>query len=197
MNADGKAEIITGGAYRDGSHWVAQLSIWSGSSLNLKDTPTWDWGSDTWISSVALGDVDGDGKIEIITSGYYFDGTRDVAQLCVWSGTTLALENIRTWYWVDDTYGGGVAVGDVYDDGKLEIVTGGSYHNGIGYAAQLCVLNGATLGLEDVTAWFWPNHTTINSVAVRDVDNDCKKEIIKGGLYAPSSYWVAQLCVWG
>ena len=44
---------------------------------------------------MALGDVDGDGQVEIVTGGYFNDGTRNVAQLKEWSGSTLLLSGIR------------------------------------------------------------------------------------------------------
>ena len=46
------------------------------------------------INSVAVGDVDGDGQVEVVTGGFYDDGVRNVAQLCVWSGSSLVLENV-------------------------------------------------------------------------------------------------------
>jgi hypothetical protein len=95
-------------------------------ALTVKNIKTWYWTSDTQINSVAKGDVDGDGKTEIVTGGTYNDGTRNVAQLCVWDGATLALKNIQTWYWTSDTQINSVAVGDVDGDGKTEIVTGGT-----------------------------------------------------------------------
>ena len=41
------------------------------------------WTSDTNAAGVAVGDVNGDGINEIVTAGYYNNGTRWVAQLVV------------------------------------------------------------------------------------------------------------------
>lgn len=52
--------------------------------LSLKNVKTWQWGTSTLILSVALGDVVGDGKVEIATGGDYNDGSHEVALLSVW-----------------------------------------------------------------------------------------------------------------
>jgi hypothetical protein len=201
VDDDGDVEVVTGGSYFDGVHDVAQLCVWDGATLALENVQTWYWYSHTRINSVAIGDVDGDGAMEIVTGGYFDDGTRFVAQLCVWNGATLALENVRTWYWTDDTYINSVAVGDVDGDGAMEIVTGGRYNDGTRDVAQLCVWDGATLALENVRTWYWTDDTYINSVAVGDVDGDDSVEIVTGGSYyiGPLPAYtntVAQLCVW-
>ena len=118
--------------------------------LTSENVRTWYWTDDTIVESIASGDVDGDGQTEIVTGGYYDDGTRYVAQLCVWNGATLALENVRTWYWTGGTRVYSVAVGNVDGDAQTEIVTGGHYSDGTRNVAQLCVWNGATLTLENV-----------------------------------------------
>jgi hypothetical protein len=144
---------------------------------------------------VAVGDVDNDGSVEIVTGGDYHDGTRLATQLCVWDGATLALEGVKSWYWTSDTYINSVAVGDVDNDGSVEIVTGGAYWDGTGYNAQLGVWSGA-LALEGVQTWHWTGNTIITSVAVGDVDNDGQTEIVTGGSYDDGTRNVAQLCVW-
>ena len=164
--------------------------------MTLENVKTWYWTSNTIIYSVAVGDVDDDGKAEIVTGGDYNDGVRANAQLCVWDGSTLALENVKTWYWTDDTTINSAATGDVDGDGKAEIVTGGYYNDGARNVAQLCVWDGVSLTLENVKTWYWIGDTSINSAATGDVDGDGKAEIVTGGAYNDGTCANAQLCVW-
>ena len=199
VDGDGKNEIITGGIYW-GACEVAQLCVWDGATLELENVKTWYWSNNTDIYSVVVGDVDGDGKNEVVTGGYYFDWNivpeLNVAQLCVWDGSSLALENVKVWHWFDDTVIKSVGVGDVDGDGETEIVTGGYYNDGLRDVAQLCVWDGTSLTLENVKIWHWTSNTYIQSVAVAAVNSDGKNEIVTGGFYDDGVRNVAQLCVW-
>jgi hypothetical protein len=196
VDGDGKAEIVTGGHYWDGSRYVAQLCVYNGATLALENVRTWYWTGSTYIWSVAVGDVDGDAQVEIVTGGNYWDGTRNNAQLCVWNGATLAVKKVKTWYWTGNTNIRSVAIGDVDGDDKVEIVTGGYYHDGTRNNAQLCVWNGATLASENIRTWYWTSQTAVFSVAIGDVDGDLNVEIVTGGGYNDGTRVVAQLCVW-
>jgi hypothetical protein len=203
VDGDGKNEIVTGGTYWSACE-MAQLCVWDGATLALENVKTWYWSNNTDIYSVVIGDVDGDGKNEIVTGGYYFDWNivpeLNVAQLCVWDGSSLALENVKVWHWFDDTVIKSVGIGDVDGDGETEVVTGGYYNDGVRDVAQLCVWKGATLTLENVKTWYWTSNTYIQSVALADVNNDGKYEIVTGGHYNNGTLYdtqyVAQLCVW-
>ena len=70
VDNDGFKEIVTGGSFFDGTRTIAQLNVWNGSNLVIDRFITWYWTGNTVINSVALGDVDGDGQVEIVTGGY-------------------------------------------------------------------------------------------------------------------------------
>ena len=197
VDGDSAVEIVTAGYYNDGARQVAQLCVWNGATLASENIKTWYWTSHTYIDSVALGNVDGDGQIEIVTGGSYYAGANYVSQLCVWSGATLALENVKTWQWTDDTPIRSVALGNVDGDSAMEIVTGGTYYDWTSNVAQLCVWSGATLALENIKTWYWTSHTDIVSVALGNVDGDGAVEIVSGGQYYDGTRFSAQLCVWG
>jgi hypothetical protein len=173
----------------------AQVTLTTGvPHLTLQDVVTWSW-SDTVITSEATADVDADGHIEIVTGGYYNDGVRDVAQLVVWDAETLTVEDVAAWYWTGDTRINAVAIGNVDSDGAIEVVTGGSYHDGVREVAQLVTWTGSTLAVEDIATWYWTGDTRINAVAIGNVDSDGAIEVVTGGCFN-NTQDVAQLCIW-
>ena len=149
------------------------------------------------LHSVALGNVDGDGQIEIVTGGYYFDGIRKVAQLVEWNGANLLVDRLnRFGSEIGNTTVSTVAIGDVDGEGQAEIVTGGRFNDGSRDVAQLFVWNGADLTLNDEKSWYWTGDTAVFSVAICNVDGDGEVEIITGGYFYDGSRGVAQLVVW-
>jgi hypothetical protein len=84
VDGDGGVVVVSGGWFWDGSHFNSQLCIWSGDSLGVEAIRTWCWGSGSWITSVAVGNVDGDAYTEIVTGGYFHDGIRNCAQTTIW-----------------------------------------------------------------------------------------------------------------
>jgi hypothetical protein len=196
VNGDNQQEIVTSGYSNDGNRWVTQLNVYNGATLALLNTRTWYWTADTQITSVAVANISKGFGLDVVLGGSYFDGTRWVAQLTIWNGTTLALENVRTWYWAGDTSISSVAVANVTHGSVLDIITGGSYFDGTRWVAQLAVWNSSTLILENVVAWYWAQSTFINSIAVGDIAGSGSISIVTGGSYFDGTRWDAQLAVW-
>jgi hypothetical protein len=115
---------------------VALLHVWNASLVVERAVP-WFWGGDTKVLSVALGDVDCDGKTEVVTGGYYFDGLEKVAQLHVWDGASLDVKDVKTWYWAGNTAVNSILVADMDNDLLPEIATGGTFYSGSYENAQL------------------------------------------------------------
>jgi hypothetical protein len=137
VDEDGFPEIVTGGFTYDGEKIKGQLRIWNwtGKNLNLEKSQEWMTSDITEIFSISLNDVDGDGKIEIVTSGSsagYSSFAQDAAdkahaQLRVWSwdGHTLTLKQSKDWIVGEAVSAWNVGTGDVDNDGVVEIVTVG------------------------------------------------------------------------
>jgi hypothetical protein len=196
VDADGGKEIVTGGAFFDGTRWVAQLIVWNGSTLVAERVTAWYWTSNTQISSVAIANITGGSALDIVTGGAFFDGTRWVAQLIVWNGSTLVAEKITAWYWTSNTYINSLAVANVTGGASLDIVTGGSFFDSTRAVAQLIVWNGSTLVAEKITAWYWTSNTYVNSVAVANLTGGATPDIVTGGSYYDGSRSNAQVIVW-
>jgi hypothetical protein len=117
---------------------------------------------------VALGDVDGDGRAEIITA----PGAGAGPLVQIFDGRTGALRSAFNAY--DPTFLGGVfvAAGDVNGDGKAEIITGS------GVAPQVNVFNAANSSL--LQSYFAFDSTLTGGVRVAATEVNGKPAIVAG-----------------
>jgi hypothetical protein len=145
VDDDDTAEIVTGGFAYDGEKVNAQLRIWNwnGYTLSLEKSHDWITEDITEVKAISLNDVDGDGSVDIVTSGEtaFYGGFSDVevppeaAQLRVWSwdSEVLTLKKQEDWQIGEGVIAWNVGTGDVDDDGTVEIVTVGCM-----YVSTLC-----------------------------------------------------------
>ena len=137
VDGDGVPEIVTGGFTYDGTKVEGQLRIWnwSGGVLNLEKSQEWANLDITEPTSMSINDVDGDGKKEIVTSGYTTgygsfavnaeDKSRAELKVWSWDGNTLTLKQSKDWIVGEAVSAWNVGTGDVDNDGVVEIVTVG------------------------------------------------------------------------
>jgi hypothetical protein len=138
VNGDGYADIITGADAGGGPH----VEVWSGKDGSLLRSfyaymPTFTGGV-----RVAAGDVNGDGKAEVVTA----PGRGGGPDVRVWDGGSGNL--IREFAAYDPGYRFGVfvAVGDVNRDGFADIITGTDQGSSAGANVRVFSgLNGAVL----------------------------------------------------
>ena len=137
VDDDGFPEIVTGGFTYDGEKVQGQLRIWNwtGDILNLEKSQEWMTSDITELKSISINDVDGDGKIEIVTSGSsagygsFAQDAADKAQAQIrvwcWDGNTLTLKQSEDWIVGEAVSVWNVGTGDVDNDGVVEIITVG------------------------------------------------------------------------
>ena len=140
---------------------LRQLVVWNGVTLVAQIDVEWLWGADTQISSVAVGDVNHDGLKEIVTAGEFYNANSNswIGQLVVWNGATLVALADKEWLWGTNTQVSSVTIGDVNNDGINEIVTAGSFSNGVNTIGQVVVWNGITLVAQADKEWLWGTNT--------------------------------------
>jgi hypothetical protein len=142
FKGDSIPEIVTIGFTYNGSKALGQLRIWnwSGGTLNLERSQEWSDLDITQPTSVSINDVNGDGKKEIVTSGYtagYGSWAPNApgkarAELKVWGwdGNTLTLEQSKDWVIGDAVSAWNVGTADLNNAGTTEIVTVGCMEMG-------------------------------------------------------------------
>ncbi|UCH87699.1 MAG: FG-GAP repeat protein [Dehalococcoidia bacterium] len=195
VNGDGKADIAVGAADEDASAILdaGRAYVFSGddgSLLLTLDTPN-PQEEGYFGRSVAIGEVNGDGKADIAVGAFREDVgvNTDVGRAYVFSGDygslllTLDSPNPVADAWL----GGSMAMGDVNDDGKADIAVGAhgeevSGTSGQGRAYVFSGEDGSLLLTLDTpnpqeTAYFG------ESVAVGEVNGDGKADIAVGAYY--------------
>lgn len=194
LDGDGTLELIAGGfatttggrrltlrAYhRDGARWdvVAEAG--------------WDGGAGSLIRNVALADVDGDARPEVIVLGRVGATPHDAqARLAVFGldGGALAKRAEIDWASATYTHGYGLAVGDLDRDGVPEIVTGGFQFDGtteLGFV-RVWALRGGALALRAETTLDGQGAPAmrVNDLAIGDVDGDGTPDLVVAGRHGP------------
>jgi hypothetical protein len=167
----------------------------NGATLAPINTKSWSWGVNTDSYAIAVGNVTGGTSLDIVTTGTYFDGTRNLGMLLLWNGATLAPTQASSWLVGVQTQANSVAVGNITGGSKLDIVTGGFYNDGSRTFAQIINWNSATLTLNSTATWLTIANTTAYSVTIGRLTTG--NRIIESGQFWDSVRANAQLTIWG
>jgi hypothetical protein len=123
-------------------------------------------------STVALGDVNGDGKADLIVG----TGAGSPAQVKVLNGTTQTLLESFSPFAASFKGGVSVAAGDVNGDGKADVIVG----TGAGSPAQVRVFTKATGARTWSLVAFAPTFAGGTAVAAGDVNGDGRADLVVG-----------------
>jgi len=131
------------------------------------------WGSDNYATSIAFGDVDGDGRDEIGVTRYASGSSRYYIFDDELAGFGLLFSGGSSWG--ADNYATSIAFGDVDGDGRDEVgITRNASSN-----ARFYILDDAAAGFATLysggSSWGADNYAT--SIAFGDVDGDGRDEV--------------------
>lgn len=168
VDGDGHADIITGAGAGGGPH----VRIWSGATFTeiggfFAYNPAFAGGV-----RVATGDVNGDGREDIITA----PGAGGGPHVRVWSGSDLS--EIFGFFAYDPAFAGGVSVAaaDIDGDGRADIITGA----GAGGGPHVRIWSGMTFAEIGGFFAFEPTFTGGVVVGAVDLTTDERPDVVVG-----------------
>jgi hypothetical protein len=168
VNGDGVADLVTG----TGAGVAPHVLVLDGNTLAV--ISSFYAYAEQFLGGVrvAAGDVDGNGKAEVVTG----TGPDSAPNVCVFNGTTGATQ--QSFYAYAPEYLGGinVAAGDVTGDGKADIITG----SGLGVSPHVVVFDSATAQVLYSFYAYLPQFKGGVNVGAGDVDGDGKVDILTG-----------------
>lgn len=194
IEGSGIPDIVTVGWSNNGTATRSEMRIfgWSGSgSPTLKSSKTWvTTGIGSVATSVAIADVVGDGKREIIVGGQILAYPFWKAELTIFSDAGGTLNQLAETNWISSSQSSveliHISTGDIDASGFTEIVTAGFTDMPIGTTdvyygiIRTWTLAGSSISLQQ--SYQYPTvPTALDAVTIGDIDKVGKQDIIVGG----------------
>ncbi|MHA1278868.1 MAG: FG-GAP-like repeat-containing protein [Candidatus Helarchaeota archaeon] len=166
INLDGIQEILISGINQGKTNGITRLMRWDRGELSVG----WDFilNTSAYCATADFGDINGDGKAEVIVGTRQNGGTR--------GGDVFLLDGeIHEIIWKYNTSSNNVydiSAGDMHADGKDEFAIGVGGDLNYTYVLE---------GENNSILWEIPSGYAINGVELADINNDGKSEIITMG----------------
>ncbi|MBN8694904.1 MAG: VCBS repeat-containing protein [Bacteroidetes bacterium] len=173
LDGDGRIDVAMTSSYNSNASFVTNKNISTPANINFGNIAEFAGNVGYTPSDIAIADLDKDGKPDVIMSH-----TNNVISIY---RNISSIHNIQFAPKVDITLSGSaainsIAVGDIDGDGKMDIATAGgsgSMINTLRNTSSIGSISFAAFGTTSLSG-------TITGVAIGDIDNDLKADILYG-----------------
>ncbi len=177
LDNDGDLDLVLTGTSSADPWYFSRVYINNGTSLVENSS----WGSNltgVFESSIALGDLDLDGDLDLVLTGNPADGSSDFAAVYLNNGTSL-VENSSWGGNLEEVHHGSVVLGDLDLDGDLDLVLTGDHLAGTEFSAVY--LNNGTSLVENSSWGGNLEDVRFSSVVLGDLDLDGDLDLVLTG----------------
>jgi len=165
VDNDGDLDLVCG----NGGAEAMVSTLYRNDAGRLETTPSWSSGESQYTASVALANVNGDGRIDLICGNQGIDGEAST----VYENDGAAFTTAPTWVSEPEDVTTSIAAGDVNGDGFVDLVCG----NG-GDSSAVYLNLGTTFDTRP--AWHSSVALRTSGVALGDVDRDGDLDLVCG-----------------
>lgn len=169
--------------------------------MSVERSEEWRTYDDTLVASLFVGDVDANGKVDIVTAGATYLGQESRGELAIWSWDNC-YKGLQGKMDIPNSQIYSVYAADIVGDAKLEILIGGWVSDGSpwGLSAFLQAWNwdGSTFSSIAQTTWrTLESNTVVHSLHVGNLDSASQVEITTVDSYLlPTNDWRSEVRVW-
>ena len=170
IDGDGRNDLV---AARGGFSYDPSV-VYYNAVAGLATTPGWQSQVPSWAVGMALVDIDGDGRLDLVTSNQG-NGTNDPHRpLYLFRNTGSGLGTTPAWQSAEASIQNSVAAGDLDGDGRPDLATA----KWVNFQSAAYLNVGGT----PATTPYWSTGTTAGDrgVAIADFDGDGRNDILLG-----------------
>ncbi|MBN2070074.1 MAG: VCBS repeat-containing protein [Candidatus Krumholzibacteriota bacterium] len=169
INGDGYLDLVCANIIHEFSG--KNISLYLNEGGLFSTTPSWSCETDKVSFDIALGDIDGDGDLDLVCANIQEGSEGNVVYL----NTEGTFPLVPDWTAESNIWTIAIALGDIDSDGSLDMICGNAGNNAI-YSNNSHPFAAAP-------DFIWPYFPGIYDIDMGDIDGNGYPDLVAGGLY--------------